>query len=67
MRGKVAIVTGGAGGIGTAVSRAFPSEGVGVAVADVDGAKANELAAEIVSEGGNALRRRADRRSFRAS
>jgi len=55
MQGKVAIVTGGAGGIGTAVSRAFPSEGVGVAVADVDGAKANELAAEIVSEGGNAL------------
>lgn len=55
MQGKVAIVTGGAGGIGTAVSRAFQSEGVGVVVADVDGAKANELAADIVSEGGNAL------------
>ena len=40
MDGKVAIVTGGAGGIGSAVSRAFASEGVGVAVADVDRTRA---------------------------
>ena len=33
MKGKVAIVTGGAGGIGSAVCRAFAGEGVEVAVA----------------------------------
>ena len=55
MKGKVAIVTGGAGGIGSAVSRAFSSEGVGVAVADMDGTRADELAADISSEGGNAI------------
>ena len=36
MKGKVAIVTGGAGGIGSAVSRAFANEGVGVAIARID-------------------------------
>ena len=55
MQGKVAIVTGGAGGIGSAVSRSFAREGVGVAVADVDWARANALAGEIAAEGGSAL------------
>ena len=39
MNGKVAIVTGGAGGIGSAVCRAFADAGVGVAVADMDAVK----------------------------
>lgn len=55
MKGKVAIVTGGAGGIGSAVSRAFANEGVGVAIADVARPRAVELAGEISAAGGNAL------------
>ena len=55
MEGKVAIVTGGAGGIGSAVCRAFAKAGVGVAVADMDATRANETAAEISSEGGGAI------------
>ncbi|MCH9010670.1 MAG: SDR family NAD(P)-dependent oxidoreductase, partial [Chloroflexi bacterium] len=34
MKGKVVIVTGGAGGIGAEVCRAFAHQGVSVAVAD---------------------------------
>ena len=55
MNGKVAIVTGGAGGIGSAVCRAFASAGVGVAVADVDEARAYETAAKLSSDGGKAI------------
>ena len=55
MKGKVAIVTGGAGGIGSAVCRAFADAGVGVAVADVDAARADETAAELSSDGGKAI------------
>ena len=55
MDGKVAIVTGGAGGIGSAVSRAFANEGVGVAVADMDGTRAGEIAAEVTALGGQAI------------
>ncbi len=55
MEGKTAIVTGGAGGIGSAVCRAFAGSGVGVAVADVDGTRARDLAAAISVEGGNAM------------
>lgn len=45
--GKVAIVTGGANGIGAAVSRRLADEGAGVIVADLDGASGEALAAEI--------------------
>ncbi len=55
MNGKVAIVTGGAGGIGSAVCRAFANEGVGVAVADMDAARAAETAAQVSSGGGSAI------------
>ena len=55
MEGKVAIVTGGAGGIGSAVCRAFAKAGVGVAVADMDATRADETAAEISTEGGRAI------------
>ena len=55
MEGKVAIVTGGAGGIGSAVCRAFAKAGVGVAVADMDATRANETAAEVSTEGGGAI------------
>ena len=55
MQGKVAIVTGGAGGIGSAVSRAFADAGVGVAVADMDATRAGETANAISSRGGRAI------------
>jgi NAD(P)-dependent dehydrogenase (short-subunit alcohol dehydrogenase family) len=53
--GKVAIVTGGAGGIGSAVTRAFVGQGVGVAIADMDGPRAAELADDVSAGGGNAI------------
>ena len=55
MEGKVAIVTGGAGGIGSAVCRAFAEAGVGVVVADMDGDRAGETAAEVSSGSGRAI------------
>ncbi|MBI3544882.1 MAG: SDR family oxidoreductase [Deltaproteobacteria bacterium] len=44
---KVAIVTGGAGGIGAATCRALAAEGLAVAVLDVDAAGAARVAGEI--------------------
>jgi 3-oxoacyl-[acyl-carrier protein] reductase len=52
LAGKVAIVTGGAGGIGHAFARGLAAEGARVVVADLDEAGANALASEL---GGDAL------------
>jgi D-sorbitol dehydrogenase (acceptor) len=52
LTGKTAIVTGGAGGIGAAISRRYAAEGARVIVADRDFDAANQLAGEI---GGNAF------------
>jgi NAD(P)-dependent dehydrogenase (short-subunit alcohol dehydrogenase family) len=58
--GKVAIVTGGAGGIGAATARTLAREGAAVAVVDIDGAKAEEVAESIQQSGGAASSERAD-------
>jgi NAD(P)-dependent dehydrogenase (short-subunit alcohol dehydrogenase family) len=55
MKGKVVIVTGGAGGIGTEVCRAFAHQGVSVVVADMDEARAEAVAAELSGEGTGAI------------
>ena len=47
VQGKVAVVTGGGGGIGAAVCRRLAHDGALVAVVDVDGAAAARLAAEL--------------------
>ena len=47
LRGKVAVVTGGASGIGAACCRAFSTEGARVVVADRDRAGADAVAGEI--------------------
>jgi 2-hydroxycyclohexanecarboxyl-CoA dehydrogenase len=51
LRDKVVIVTGGAGGIGTALCRRFAEEGAKVAILDLDGSRAEALAAEITASG----------------
>jgi len=58
--GKVAIVVGGAGGIGTATCTRLAEEGCSVAVADLDGAAAAAVADRITTGGGNAIAAEAD-------
>ena len=54
--GKVAIVTGAAGGIGEAYARALAAQGASVVVADLDEAKGEATAADIASaSGGDAV------------
>ena len=55
LAGKVAIVTGGGGSIGGAISRAFAREGARVAVFDIDRKAARRVADGIVKAGGDAL------------
>lgn len=53
--GKVAIVTGGAHGMGEAEARLFAKEGAKVVVADVLGKEAEAVAADIRASGGSAI------------
>ncbi|GAA2630327.1 SDR family NAD(P)-dependent oxidoreductase [Actinomadura fulvescens] len=47
LRGRVAVVTGGAGGIGLAMGRAFTAEGMRVVLADVEEPALSKAAAEL--------------------
>lgn len=60
LQGKTAIVTGGASGIGRAVAEALAARGALVVVADLDGARAEEVARGIATRGGRAEARALD-------
>jgi NAD(P)-dependent dehydrogenase (short-subunit alcohol dehydrogenase family) len=55
VEGKVALVTGGGGGIGRAAALAFAREGARVAVADFAAAAAHDTVAQINAAGGQAI------------
>jgi NAD(P)-dependent dehydrogenase (short-subunit alcohol dehydrogenase family) len=60
LKGKVAIVTGAAHGMGDAEARLFASEGARVVLADVLQAEAERVAAEIRKAGGEAIAAKID-------
>ena len=60
MKGAVAIVTGGARGIGRATSFALADMGAHIVIADLDEAAARETAGEIVARGGAAFAQATD-------
>jgi NAD(P)-dependent dehydrogenase (short-subunit alcohol dehydrogenase family) len=55
LNGKVAFVTGSAGGIGLGMARAFATAGMKIALADVDAATLAEAAADLESSGATVL------------
>ena len=52
-RGRVAVVTGGAGGIGKALAKAFLGEGMKVVIADVEAPALEAAAKELGASGGD--------------
>jgi NAD(P)-dependent dehydrogenase (short-subunit alcohol dehydrogenase family) len=60
LKGKLAVITAGASGMGRAASLLFAREGAKVAIVDIDEAAAFEVANEIAAAGGEAHAIRAD-------
>src|SRR5438105_820636 len=55
LSGQPAIVTGGARGIGRAIVQALAENGARVAIIDIDGAAAEQAAAEVRADGGDCM------------
>ena len=60
LAGKVAIVTGGANGIGAGICRVLAGQGATVAVADIDGDEAQSVASGLPTRGPEAMAVTAD-------
>jgi 3alpha(or 20beta)-hydroxysteroid dehydrogenase len=60
LSGKVALITGAAGGQGTAEAELFVREGAAIVLTDIDAAAGEALARRIVGQGGEALFLRQD-------
>lgn len=60
LSGKVAVVTGGASGIGLALATAFAAEGMRIVLADVERDRLDEAAAGLVATGAEVLAVRCD-------
>ncbi len=58
--GKIALITGAAGGLGFAMSKLFAAEGASVLMGDLDGAAVETAAAAVSASGGKAVPFRAD-------
>jgi NAD(P)-dependent dehydrogenase (short-subunit alcohol dehydrogenase family) len=60
LKGRIALVSGGASGIGRATALLFAREGAAVAIVDLDEPGARAVAQEILDEGGRAIALRCD-------
>jgi len=67
LSGKVAVITGGAGGIGVVYAQALCEAGASVVVADVDADAAERIAAELTSTGHTAAATGVDVRSLESA
>jgi NAD(P)-dependent dehydrogenase (short-subunit alcohol dehydrogenase family) len=60
LKGRVAVVTGAASGIGEALARALASRGARLAISDIRGQRLDGLAAELTAAGIECLARPVD-------
>src|SRR4029450_425223 len=57
---QVAVITGGAAGIGEAIARRLSADGFMIVIADLDGRRAEALASDISGRGGHAIGKHLD-------